>query len=417
VVGLVVATLVLVGAAPVGAAARTEPTGTTGRDTRAFAGVIDAGSSGSRVALYETRGEGRRLRVEALHFYNPNDGGPGIAGLSTFVGAPERAGPDGIAPLLADLDRVLAGRGIATAGMRNVERDAPAATGPIYASVRRTVEDAGYTVGRIGTMPGRDEAVYSWAAVNYLTGALRSGRRTTGIAEVGGASAQVAFETTGRGPDVEVRRIMGTRRRLLAVSYLGLGRNDARATMIAPDASAVGSPCWPNNATGAAPAAYAAGNVRPVAATASLFSWERCSAVALAAIDDTVTRPVNADRIRPTAIRDVAGFTATRFVGIDKLTEAYEEFGIEPGAGVGPELGPRVRAVCPGPDAWSRVRAGFDGDTGSTAQNACANATYVATWLFSPGALRIPPERLAPRFDLAGTTLTWTLGHVILVAS
>lgn len=407
------------GAVPVGAVPADPVT--------AYVGVIDAGSSGSRIGLYETRGTGRDLEVAAVHFYNPNDkGGPGIRSLSSFAATPDRAGPEGIAPLLAELDGVLAAAGVpkaavpitvlATAGMRNVERDSPAAAAPLYASVRAVIEAAGYRVTRVGTMAGQDEAVYSWSAVNYLTGALRRGGPTRGIAEIGGASAQVAFATTDRGRDVVTRRIMGERRRLLAVSYLGLGRNDARVTMIPTDAPAVGSPCWPNNGAGSVPSAYDLGNRVPVAAAPSRYSWSRCADVALDAVRTTVRRPENVDRIRPRSIRDVAGFAATRFVGIDKLAESFEEFGYEPGSGTWQAVGRAVRDRCSGAGAWTDVLAVYGGEVSSTSENGCANTTYVGTWLFDRRALAIVPRHLAPKFAIDGTTVTWTLGYVVATA-
>ena len=386
-----------------------------------YFGVIDAGSSGSRVGLYELRGTGPRLTATVVHFYNPNDdGGPGIEGLSSFVATPERAGPDGIAPLLTDLDGVLAQRGIAkadvpmtvlaTAGMRNVERDDPAAVGPIYASVRSAVEAAGYPIAEVGTMPGRDEALYTWVAVNSLTGALRRGTRTTGI-------AQVAFETPDAGKGIGTRRVMGRRYRLFMVSYLGLGRNDARATMIPADASTVGSPCWPNNAAGVAPATYALGNKVAVAANPSSYDLPTCTDVAITAIDATVARSENAGLVRPTAIRRLSGFSATRFVGIDKLTEVYEEFGVGFGRTVGGRLHDAIDASCSGPDAWPRVLALHAGEDSSTSENGCANATFVHTWLFSPDALGLRARQIDPEFEIDGTTLTWTLGYAIVAGS
>ena len=404
------------------------PTALAGGAPVRYVGVIDAGSSGSRIGLYETRGRGRRLRVEEIFLYNPNDaGGPGIKGLSSYVAAPDRAGPDGITPLLVALDGQLAARGIppsevpvstlATAGMRNVERDSPAAVTPIYASVRAAIETAGHPVGTVGTIPGRDEAVYAWTAVNALSGAFRRDAPTAGIVEIGGASAQVAFETADRGADVEVLNVMGRRRRVLAVSYLGLGRNDARATMIAPDAPTTGSPCWPNNAAGVSPAAYALGNKVAVAASTSSFDARRCADVATAAIRTIVDRPENAGLTRPTSLRRVAGFRTSDFVGFGVTAEAFRTFGVELGEGAGRGLERPVRSACTGPGAWSEVLALHGGTDSSISENACTNTTFMATWLLEREALRIPPGNLDLRSTVGGRSVNWMLGYAVVSAS
>jgi hypothetical protein len=128
--------------------------------------VIDAGSSGSRVVLYERMFQGDALQVEQRF----EDSG-GLA-LSGFESTPGDAGPLGVKPLLDKLVANLQVSGVspalvevhflATAGMRLVEGRNPAAATAIYDSVRSTLARSGLKLGRIGTLSGIEEGLFAW---------------------------------------------------------------------------------------------------------------------------------------------------------------------------------------------------------------------------------------------------------------
>jgi len=123
--------------------------------------VIDAGSSGTRLTLFaNTSGT---LRPRATYVAPTTS-----RGLSSFELTPHQAGPESITPLLTQLDVYLAQNGIsmssvpvsllATAGMRDVRRDDPAAAQAILDSTAQTLAASGHLVtephpaGRAGSI-------------------------------------------------------------------------------------------------------------------------------------------------------------------------------------------------------------------------------------------------------------------------
>lgn len=126
-------------------------------DVARFVAVIDAGSSGSRIVLFERIREGQVLKVQERFF----DTG-GLA-LSSFEDKPQQAGPDGVQPLIDKLQQALKPLNtphadvelhlLATAGMRLVEARNPAAAQAIYASAISVISASGLKTGRVETLP------------------------------------------------------------------------------------------------------------------------------------------------------------------------------------------------------------------------------------------------------------------------
>ena len=93
-------------------------------DQTAYVGMIDAGSSASRLYLYKFVDDGRAIE-DVLELGSP------AAALSAFAGDAD-AGDKAIAPLLAALDQALAQRGILAAqrGVLLLERGEGIGCGP-----------------------------------------------------------------------------------------------------------------------------------------------------------------------------------------------------------------------------------------------------------------------------------------------
>ena len=99
--------------------------GTGSASPRNYTAVIDAGSSGSRVHLYERTVVGVNAEVRSI--FSKQGGRP----MSSFAASPNDAGPIGVKPLLDELSAALAGINVlphqvhvhllATAGMRLIE--------------------------------------------------------------------------------------------------------------------------------------------------------------------------------------------------------------------------------------------------------------------------------------------------------
>lgn len=161
--------------------------------------VIDGGSTGSRIHVFE---------------YLIKDGAPifdisakkGLGsmrvtpGLSTFAGDPKGAG-ESVLKLMEFARKRIPGdkwaetevRLMATAGLRMLGLSVQER---ILESCRTVLRTSGFTFHNdwASVISGSDEGVYAWVVANYALGSLGGDpQETTGIIELGGASAQVTF--------------------------------------------------------------------------------------------------------------------------------------------------------------------------------------------------------------------------------
>ena len=194
--------------------------------------IIDAGSSGSRLYVYELD-----VANKMLYERYSKEGGA-LSGLvandtvvRTFItkitdGAPVESGKKMQLYILA------------TAGMRNVKKsDADTLYGLISTEARKL---ANYELKGAMTISGRYEGLYAWIAANFKNGKISidtgtfgpdlilkcTPDSTCGILEIGGASMQIAFRAYGVGDDYIKHKGLGY---IYSKSYLGGGVNDLYA--------------------------------------------------------------------------------------------------------------------------------------------------------------------------------------------
>jgi hypothetical protein len=377
--------------------------------TPPYLAVVDAGSSGSRVYLYRVLPDETFIDIQDLVQLQP----AGLDALSSFEGNAEQAGSRGIQPLLDNLGAYLDRNHIpksrvpvdvlATAGMRLLEQINRAEADAIYHSVRDAIDREGYSVGEIRTISGTDEGLYSWADVNYLYRNFHLNKVTTGIIEVGGASAQVAYVTSDVShPNVVVKTINGVDYPVLSVSYLGLGQSEARKAMITAS-GLVRNPCYPNNDIGSPPASFNADTSSPGYIVASgAYQYNDCNGLYQSLITSF--------HVRESAV--APGFDATNFAGVSSVYFALHDWQVLDQPAM---LGTRVSELCGGIDAWSLKVAPAQGGISKFAQNACANGTYINALLFSPkNGLGLGNGRLAGVKRIKGASPTWTRGYVVI---
>nr|XP_018680908.1 PREDICTED: probable apyrase 6 [Musa acuminata subsp. malaccensis] len=202
-----------------------------------FGIIIDAGSSGTRIHVFGSKGESGAIPSlvpgsTAVMRVTP--------GLSAFSGDPERAGAS-LEELLEfakgkvakDRWRDTEVRLMATAGLRMVDM------GPrerILESCRRVLRLSGFRFKNewATVIPGSDEGTYAWVAANYALGSLGGDpEKTTGIMELGGASAQVTFVSSETLPS-EFSRMLTfgkTTYNLYSNSFLHFGQNAAHESL------------------------------------------------------------------------------------------------------------------------------------------------------------------------------------------
>ncbi|XP_057759626.1 probable apyrase 6 isoform X1 [Arachis stenosperma] len=194
--------------------------------------ILDGGSTGTRIHVLRSGGGGGIKERELLDLgsmrVNP--------GLSSFAKDPEGAGRS-----ISEL--VEFGKGkvprekwahteirlMATAGMRLL---GPEAQGRILEACRRVLRSSGFKFRDdwASVITGSDEGIYAWVVANYALGTLGGDPLdTTGIIELGGASAQVTFvsrELTQSGSS-HIVKFGNTTYNLYSHSFLHYGLNVA----------------------------------------------------------------------------------------------------------------------------------------------------------------------------------------------
>ncbi|PSR88313.1 Apyrase [Actinidia chinensis var. chinensis] len=165
---------------------------------RKFRIVIDGGSTGTRIHVFEYV---IRVGVPSFDFGENGLGSMRVnPGLSSFTQDPEGAGGSlgelvqfgkkGVPTEYWGETEILL---MATAGMRMLDLGVQAR---ILESCRKFLRDSGFKFQDdwASVISGSDEGVYAWVAANYALGTYGGDPlNTTGIIELGGASAQVTF--------------------------------------------------------------------------------------------------------------------------------------------------------------------------------------------------------------------------------
>lgn len=408
VIGLIVA--VILGIATHPATAQETP-------TPAYLAVIDAGSSGTRLTLFGDD-PSSLVPVEIMQARQRT------AGISSFAPDPDQAGPLAITPLIDQLQTYLAQSGIApanvpiallaTAGMRNVRRDNPTTAQAILTSTAAAIERAGHPIAANMILPGVQEATLAWLDANAIAGTLQNARRTFGIIEIGGASAQVAFrsnQTEGRG--IYQVRVEGASIPVVAASYLGLGGNDARTLMQGQNDA--GSFCFPNNAPGADPALYVANAVRPVAAVTAKYAWDRCANAYRRVITTIGGQRTTEARIAPWQLRDQPTFEGTSFIGLGSIPPTLTDLGISSAGNLKPTLKRSVTRTCSGGDAWVRVQSLFVGRSNAFADTLCSTGTYQYEFVFGSRGIGVDGRNFLVGDGRFTRSPAWTSGYAITV--
>ncbi|KAL0551714.1 hypothetical protein IC582_010803 [Cucumis melo] len=201
---------------------------------RRYGIVIDGGSTGSRIHVFG-------YRVEAG--YGVFDfGEEGLAsmkvnpGLSAYARDPDGAGKSLVELLEYAKSRVPRDqwgvteiRLMATAGLRLLELDVQ---NRILESCRHLLRSSGFKFQDewASVITGSDEGTYAWVAANFALGTLGGDPlETTGIIELGGASAQVTFVSSEPIPSEFLRTVKfgNMTYSLYSHSFLHFGQENA----------------------------------------------------------------------------------------------------------------------------------------------------------------------------------------------
>ncbi|KAL6548887.1 hypothetical protein OROHE_008732 [Orobanche hederae] len=166
-------------------------------DSSKFRIVIDGGSTGTRIHVFEYK-----VEEDGVPKFDFGPGGLGsmrvTPGLSTYVDFPEEAGGS-----LMELLEFGKRRGPEMFWKETEIR--------LMAPISRfevAREDYGVVPESSELVRGSDEGLYAWVVANYALGSLGGDpKQTTGIIELGGASAQMTFVSNETLPSVFSRKL------------------------------------------------------------------------------------------------------------------------------------------------------------------------------------------------------------------
>ena len=415
----------LLAAGPIGgAAAETSP-------ATVYTAVIDAGSSGTRIALYAVV-PGPYPVIEELGRHKGVAGDEGLDDFLNHVGGvnkdlgPDAVGDTVIGPLLDAIAPLLAEKGVpagdvvvdllATAGMRGVLKPIgshdQAEVDAYYDNIRRFISSKGFVAGEVRTTDGSaEEGLWTWIDVNNrYRDAFRTDKAPVGIVEVGGSSMQVSYPTTAE-PDpaknIYAVTINGKNFSVFDRTYIGLGQDDARKAMRleAPPADG-GARCFP---TGMQPADDAGDLIRgelvKIGGTAK-FDVAQCTASYSAIL---------AERFAELGDPVVANSTAP-FYGIAAVRYAFEEIGSAPQLPTATGLADAIAAKCVPEGAVANFKI-----SKKYSQRACSSAAYIDALLYGPtGLFHSNPDQfrttVADQVVVDGKTvgsISWTSGYLL----
>ncbi|MDR3478747.1 MAG: hypothetical protein P4M14_12050 [Gammaproteobacteria bacterium] len=342
--------------------------------------IIDAGSSGSRLHLFQS--EQRNQLPEILDIFSESI----KPGLSSFASNPDGA-RDSIKKLLDDalvqLDknhidpRTVKVNIMATAGMRLLSPERQLA---IYASITQFIQkNYAFALGQIETIPGKMEGLYGWLDVNYLSHTFQNNTATIGSIDLGGASTQIAFATqdqTKKEDEVTIK-VNQQQYTVFSKSFLSLGQDQALAA-ISQDAGAAS--CFPsgyplpNNVSGQ-------------------FELNTCRLTYIHLIQSKHVP----DEILPTANQHFIAYSGAyydlNFLGVDNTPD-------------GVLIENRIQAVCSA--SWEQLQKDYPSVAAKYLAPACANDTYVLSLLF--WAYSLHGDQLSVTNQINQQDIDWTLG-------
>lgn len=397
-----------------------------------YEAVLDAGSGGTRLFLYQVTPGSYPLVVKVLESENsiqPN--GFKEDGINNFTcgnqagySPPSAVATQVITPLLNTLSSTLLGLNtpknqvtvnlLATAGMRTSEITCgEVAVNNLYGFIRQDIISAGYKVGEVRTSNGdSEEGVWTWISLNdYKNNIFKDPSRPTingtpvGVVEVGGSSAQISYPTNqapNSAQNIYRVSINGNNFSVFDRTYLGMGSTDARKNMRGTTSSpnVLSNRCFPTGLTvDAGDSGYA--NMIPP----GNYDFNACTGFYTPYISATITATLGGD---PMVINSTG-----KFVGTGGAYFATDYWGINNTPNL---LQSTAISQC--------VSAGnFPGiDLDENVQTQCSNATYMNALIYnsSVGLFKSNPTLFegtvsvkSGRGASTNTFITWTKGFLM----
>ncbi|MBA2650029.1 MAG: hypothetical protein H0U75_10645 [Legionella sp.] len=195
--------------------------------------LIDAGSSGSRLHIFQID---ESTPVPTINKVFSKSIKPGM---STFGDSPEKVGPEYLAELLDEAEAFLDKKMVtgveinilATAGMRLIPMDKQE---QIFLEVTKYLNNYPFQIGEIKTITGEMEGIYGWLDINYLLHNFQNHTPSVGSIDMGGASTQIAYETTQLATKKDVMTLVINNQQYVIFSktFSGFGQDKALLSML-----------------------------------------------------------------------------------------------------------------------------------------------------------------------------------------
>ncbi|VFQ74836.1 unnamed protein product [Cuscuta campestris] len=398
--------------------------------------VIDGGSTGTRIHVFEYEIRNGipvfNFRENGLHSMKVNPG------LSAYEEEPEMAA-QAIDELVAFGKKIVPRefwgrtkiRLMATAGMRLLESEVQEM---IMGVCRKVLKGSGFMFQDdwATVIPGSDEGVYAWVVANYALGTLGGNpEQTTGILELGGASAQVTFVSNEPLPQEYSSKIkFGNQTyNLYSHSLLHFGQNVAfdllRESLVARgDDLGIGSlqsvkpmdPCTPRGYTHETEQwkfspSQSAEKSRYLSALNPNGNFSECRSAARLLLQKGKEKcAYESCDIGPAFIPKLQG----KFLATENFFHTSKFFGLAPKASLS-DLMNAGKRFCE--EDWSKLRSKYHSLAEEDLLRYCFSSAYIVALLHDSLGISLEDERIGYANQVDNIPLDWALGAFIMQSS
>ena len=233
----------------------------------------------------------------------------------------------------------------------------------------------------VRTITGIEEGLYGWLDVNYLLHNFKPQATTVGSLDMGGASTQIAFETTDtHHPDNEIVITLNqTPHRVFSQSFLGLGQNQIRNTMTRH----MDSPsCFPMG--------------YPYDSKIGQFNFATCATIYSEIIENNDV----AQRVIPTE--------GQSFIAYESFFYNFLFFDVQQ-TPTQKALQSQMNAICY--LSWDTLELAFPNTPTEYLAHFCANGVYFNELLYN--TYQLQGSQLQITDNIHGTAIEWPLGALL----
>jgi apyrase len=354
-----------------------------------YAIVIDAGSTGSRLHLFQYE-EGKKIPVITELLSEKT-----APGLSSFADDPENAGP-ALATILDKAKQVLISKQInlqdvslyllGTGGMRLLEEESPTKAATIYSQVSAYIKQHyAFALADVGTVPEKMEGIYGWLDVNYISHHFDTNQdETVGTIDMGGASTEITYSTQDKNhtQDEVVLRMGGIEYVVFSKNFLRLGQDQALRSINKNPTAA--DTCYPTNYI-------------PEPNRNGRYNFSLCSSL----YDDLILTHHVSQRILP--------ITNQKFIAYSGIYYTEHFFFENENTPTRDAFETRIRTVCALP--WEQLKNSYPKISENYLAMYCANGAYFIDLLYEAYGLK--DGQVVFQNKVGQQEIDWTLGALL----